>query len=62
MRLWAKDGFTVQDQKLGDPNDQKGGFFVVHQDLVPRLDLIVGRGWTPSLQVVQQFARGEWGI
>ena len=50
----GKVGFAVQDQKLGDPNDQKGGFFVVHQDLIPRHDL--------GLQAMQQFARGECGI
>ena len=37
----GKVGFTVQDQKLGDPGDQNGGFFVVHQDLVPTHDMIV---------------------
>ena len=52
----------MQDLKFGDPVDQKGGFFVVHQDLVAKHDMIVGRGWTPSCQVMQQFARDECGI
>ena len=51
-------GFSARYAEPGAPSSQEGGFFVMHKGLAAKHPVIVDRGWAPSFQTMQQYARG----